>query len=190
MRWGKLEISGGFLLVVALCNYLDHQGMILLALLSCVLHELGHYFAMIRLGGRLRRIRLSAVGAEMIIDGDLSYGKELVVALAGPFCNLAVALFSCQWVSLECFAGLNLALACFNLLPVARLDGGRILHCILASVFGEGCATEIGRIFDYIFSGIVVLLGAISIWFGGGFTLFLIGIWLCIGEKGEKVLVI
>ena len=190
MRWGKLEVSGGFLLLLSLCNYLDHQGMVPLVILACIIHELGHYIAMLLLGGRLRIIRLTVVGAEMMMQGTLSYEKELIIALAGPIFNLLIALFCCHWVVWDCFAGINLMLACFNLLPATRLDGGRSLYCILVIFMGEHQAIEIGSICDSVFRCIILLFGGISIWFGGGFTLFIIGAWLIIGQNREKGLVI
>ena len=65
MRLGRVEVTGGFLLLTAWLNYLDRQGVVPLALLACALHELGHWAALRALGARVRRVRLTAVGAEM-----------------------------------------------------------------------------------------------------------------------------
>lgn len=45
MRLGRVEVTGGFLLLTAWLNYLDRQGVVPLALLACALHELGHWAA-------------------------------------------------------------------------------------------------------------------------------------------------
>ena len=82
-RLGRVEVTGGFLLLTAWLNYLDRQGVVPLALLACALHELGHWAALRALGVRVRRVRLTAVGAEMEVDRGLSYGGELLAALAG-----------------------------------------------------------------------------------------------------------
>ena len=74
MRLGRVEVTGGFLLLTAWLNYLDRQGVVPLALLACALHELGHWAALRALGARVRRVRLTAVGAEMEVDRGLSYG--------------------------------------------------------------------------------------------------------------------
>ena len=76
MRLGRVEVTGGFLLLTAWLNYLDRQGVVPLALLACALHELGHWAALRALGARVRRVRLTAVGAEMEVDRTLSYGGE------------------------------------------------------------------------------------------------------------------
>ena len=55
MRLGRVEVTGGFLLLTAWLNYLDRQGVVPLALLACALHELGHWAALRALGARVRR---------------------------------------------------------------------------------------------------------------------------------------
>ena len=135
-----MEVTGGFLLLAAWLNYLDRQGIVPLALLSCTLHELGHLLVLLLLGVRVRRLSITAVGAEMEIDRSLSYGGEVLAALAGPLVNLALALTFCRFSRGWVFAGLNLVLCCFNLLPVGRLDGGRVLRCVLAWLLGPEAA--------------------------------------------------
>lgn len=113
--------------------YLDGQGLVLQGALSCAIHELGHWAAIVLLGGRVCSLRLTAVGAEMELDPGrpLSYGREAAAALAGPAVNLLLA-----WISVRTgrylFAGLNLGFGVLNLLPIRPLDGGRALSCALA----------------------------------------------------------
>jgi stage IV sporulation protein FB len=77
-----------------------------------------------------------------VIDGDLTditLKDEILVALAGPFCNVFTAFgFAALWwfyptsyayTDTACFLSLSVALV--NLLPAYPLDGGRILKCAL-----------------------------------------------------------
>lgn len=136
MRLGRIEATGGFFLLAAWLNYLDRQHLVPLAAAACLLHELGHYAAIRLLGGDIKLIRLTAVGAEMVLSGPLDYWREGAAALSGPLVNLLLASFFCRVEGGALFAGLNLALGCFNLLPVGRLDGGRA--DLLRFVAGRG----------------------------------------------------
>ena len=175
---GRVEVTGGFLLLVAWLNYLDSQGIVPLALFSCALHELGHLLAVQRLGGRIRRLSITAVGAEMEVDRALSYGREAAAALAGPLVNLALALFACRVPGGRVFAGLNLVLACFNLLPIGHLDGGRVLRCLTVWLLGPETAWWIGRQIDQWLVGALLFLGILLAQRGNSVTLLLTALWL------------
>lgn len=194
MRFGKVEATGGFLLLAAWLNYLDSQGLVPLALLACALHELGHYRVILALGGRVGLVRLTAVGAEMQVSGGLSYWGELAAALGGPLVNLALALFFSQLPGGALFAGLNLVLALFNLLPVGRLDGGRVLYCVMSMLLGPESAERVGRWLDRLLVCGLSAVGLLLAGAGGSVTLLLTSLWLmgCIfrQEKGRKGLAI
>lgn len=129
IRLGRIEMTGGFLLLLAWLNYLDREFLLPMALAACGAHELGHLAAIRLLGGAVRRMRFTAVGAELELDCSLGYWQEGASALAGPGVNLLLAAACCGSERWMAFTGLNLALALFNLLPVGRLDGdGPVLH--------------------------------------------------------------
>lgn len=138
MSWKNISVTAPFLLLVAWLNYMDRQGVVLPALLACTLHELGHLFAIRLLGGDVKHIRLTVAGAEMGLSRGLSYWQELLAAAAGPAVNLLLSALCCRLPGGALFAGVNLALAAFNLLPMGRLDGGRIALCALSlSMWGR-----------------------------------------------------
>ena len=123
MRVGRVELSPGFLLLMAWLNYLDRQRVVPLALLACTLHELGHCAAIWRFGGGIRRVKLTAVGAEIQLDASLGYIQEGIIALAGPGVNLVLAAWLSKIGLFPVFTGINLVLGCFNLLPLGDFDG-------------------------------------------------------------------
>lgn len=178
MRLGRVEVTGGFLLLLAWLNYLDRQTLVPLALVACAAHELGHWAVIRVLGGDISLVRLTAVGAEMVLKHALSYWQEGMAALAGPSVNMVLALVFCSIPQGEVFAGINLALACFNMIPVGRLDGGRALYSALALLIGEYWAGRIGRSLDLIFTALLLGLGTALAGLGGNITLFLVALWL------------
>jgi stage IV sporulation protein FB len=118
----------------------------LAALLSAAaLHELGHLAALRCCGVWPTAFCLSPFGAELEFPaGRLSYGQELLAALAGPGANFLCAV-GLSWAArrgLPAFffsaAGAHAVLGAFNLLPLCPLDGGRALRLLLTWALGPG----------------------------------------------------
>lgn len=187
-RRGTFEVTGGFLLMVTLLFYLDTENILPLAALAAGLHELGHYLVVRLMGGRIARFRLTAVGGDMCLDksSPLSYGGELASILAGPGVNLTLALLTARLAAGRegwyLFAGLNLALGLFNLLPVYPLDGGRALLVALSLVLppqGGRIVTEglSALVVAFLLAAGLALLGQP----GHPFTLLVMALWLSAG---------
>lgn len=83
MRIGKLEVTAPFFLMLAWLNYLDRQGLVPLCVLACCFHELGHLLSIRLLSGDIKLIRLTAVGAEMVLCRPMGYGQEMVAGSSG-----------------------------------------------------------------------------------------------------------
>lgn len=172
--------------MMAWLNYTDTQGVLPLGLCAAAAHEIGHWVAIVLSGGRVCRLRLCAVGAELVLERSLSYGRELFCALAGPAVNLLLAVCACRGTGerMLLFAGLNLALALFNLLPVAPLDGGRALGCACCMLCEFGRAQQLCRRVELVVVTLLCGVSAACLCWGGGGTLALcLGWLLCSGRK-------
>jgi Zn-dependent protease len=121
---------------------------ILVAFFACVvLHELGHSFTAMHFGIGVRRILLMPIGGMAELDSiPRQPGRELLITLAGPAVNFAIAGVLWPLVGLggddypanavgfgQLLLQANLFMGCFNLLPVFPMDGGRILRALLAT---------------------------------------------------------
>lgn len=114
---------------------------ILIAVL--LLHELGHYLAMLYFGYKDTTIFFLPFGAATI--GKKEHKKaneEFIVFLAGPLPGILVGIAILAWnifhhngidsdSPLMMYAIMSLAINYINLLPIYPLDGGRILQLLL-----------------------------------------------------------
>ena len=201
LRWGRLEVTGGFCLAAAALFYLDTENILPWALLACALHESGHYAVTRLAGGGVAYFRLTAVGGDLGLDParPLGYAGEMAAILAGPTVNLLCASLCARLggggETGLLFAGLNLALGCFNLLPIWPLDGGRLLLLILPGLIPLHWAERTVRGCSALAAGLLLTGGLRLLGDGGGnFTLLPAALWLLAGmlqrrfpkRKGQK----
>jgi Zn-dependent protease/CBS domain-containing protein len=176
-----------------LAGTLAGVAFVVLVFVCVVLHELGHAFAARRYGVRTRDITLLPIGGVARLQSmPTSPRAEIVIALAGPAVNLAIALALAAALSaadvplpllphgeaslLQSLFAVNLVLALFNLVPAFPMDGGRVLRAALALRLGPLRATttaaRIGQAIAAVFAlvGVFVnpllVLIAIFVWFG------------------------
>lgn len=111
-----------------------------LAFFWIIIHELVHYFVLLKLNIESDKFKLHILGARLEIKDfeDLSSKEKLIVCFAGPILNGIVALISfCVYKLIfkseyiYSTYEVNLVLFIFNLLPTYPLDGGKILGAIL-----------------------------------------------------------
>ena len=140
---------------------LESVAYIVLIFACVTAHEFGHVLVARRYGIETSEVTLLPIGgvASLRRMPDTPM-RELAVALAGPAVNLviAVALFvvlgSAPWAGFEDIgnpglsmtarlAAANLFLALFNLIPAFPMDGGRVLHALIAMRVGDLRATDI-----------------------------------------------
>jgi Zn-dependent protease len=154
--------------------------LLVLAVFGCVLlHELGHAMAAQRFGIRTRDITLYPIGGVARLERmPRAAGAELVIALAGPAVNVAIAgclllfeiatgwaLFSgtvLEVVVTELLA-INVILAVFNMLPAFPMDGGRVLRALLSGWMSRARATSIAARIGRV---IAVLMGTVGFAYG------------------------
>jgi Zn-dependent protease/CBS domain-containing protein len=177
------------------------QGTIFIVLifLCVLLHELGHVFAARRYGVATRDVTLWPFGgiASMERMPDKP-SEELIVAVAGPAVNVAIATVLVLWlwpqldpenltmiedpaVSLAVkVAGANIILVLFNMIPAVPMDGGRVLRALLAMRMGNARATETAAV---IGQGFAVVFGVLGIFYNP--MLIIIAAFIFLAASGE-----
>ena len=152
--------------------------LFLVGVFGCVvLHELGHALMARRFGIGTRDITLYPIGGVARLERmPRAPGAELLIALAGPAVNFAIAAGLLAVLALGSalvqtsvplggFLGelliANLVLGLFNLLPAFPMDGGRVLRALLSGWLGRARATSIaatvGRSLAIVF-GVLCLM--------------------------------
>ena len=158
--------------------------------LVAVMHEMGHYFASIKLGYKLNRITLMPYGA--IITGDITgllYKDECKISLSGPLLNLITALFfvALWWFIPEVYAytdiivSASLSLAVINLLPCYPLDGGRFLLATLSLYLNRKTAKKIVSLLGVLLALVLIALFIFSLFNTPNVTLIFFALFMLIG---------
>ncbi len=223
MRWSfkiariagiDIRIHATFFLLVAYVIYAGSdagaEGGAISALFICLLfvcvllHEFGHALAARRYGVRTADITLLPIGGiarmERLPEKPL---QELVVALAGPFVNVLIALVLAAiliargtldlyfWRHLDSLGLLslllytNIVMGLFNLIPAFPLDGGRVLRALLATRMDYVKATHIAAT---IGQGLALALGVFAA-YKFNMLLILIAMFIYIGAESESAIV-
>ncbi len=144
MFWGiRIRIHLLFWAVLGISVATGYFVEVITLFVIVFIHELGHVAVARELGWHVTQIELLPFGGYVHIEDEAAAEPldEIVVALAGPFMNVAMAfvslvcwklgIWSESWT--EYFVTSNFLVAGFNLLPIWPLDGGRILQAVLSS---------------------------------------------------------
>ena len=187
----KILVSPTVPLLLALFVLLSSPLVLGALLLAALTHELGHCAMLRWLRARVTAVRITALGAEMRIEGRLSYGGEILAAAAGPAVNLLLAPLLAYggrlWEMLYLFAGTQLVLGLFNLLPILPLDGGSMLWNLLAWVTEPYTADRVTAAVGIGTAAVLTLAAVWAAWQGGGFFFLLAALgllWHPLGQIG------
>lgn len=177
--------------------------LLLLLIFACVvLHELGHAFAARRYGIGTRDIVLLPIGGVARLQRMPDKpSQEIVVAIAGPLVNVAIAFV--LWLALGARQRLeplpvsggdalqwlfyvNVVMVLFNMIPAFPMDGGRVLRALLALKLPYTRAT---RIASLIGQGIALLFGFIGFFYSQNPMLIFIALFIFLAAGEEHALV-
>ena len=165
---------------------LQSLGLITALFASVILHELGHALAAKGFGIQTAHITLYPFGGIAALKQEpKTPATEFWVAIAGPLVNVILMVlalgvyFVSGWTSVAIFAGLNLVMGVFNMIPAFPMDGGRVLRAALSPVLGwwkaSHVAITIGRVFAVGFIAVAAVTWSFNLLIVGGFLLFATG---------------
>jgi hypothetical protein len=184
---GRVKISGAALLALTAVYFFDFNGLVWAVLAAAAVHELGHLLALRCLGYHVREFRFELWGLTIGYDKPMSYVHELITAAAGPVFSILLAVAASYYGRFGgggdayLVAGVSLVCGAFNLLPVMRLDGGKLLYDTAALLGGLECADRLLTVTSCaVIGGLLTFGAAVLIWTHVNFTLLLAGVWLLI----------
>lgn len=162
--------------------------------LSILAHELGHALVARRYDVQTQSIDLWALGGVARLDRESPTPRaDGFIAVAGPIVSLilGVITFGTSFVIesgvLRFIGVINLALAVFNMLPGAPLDGGRVLRAVRWSRTGNKYraardAGNAGRVLGWSMAiiGLALMLNG-----GPGIFITLTGVFIALNARAE-----
>lgn len=171
-----MTVSPGFLLLTAFLYYVGGGGAVTAFLSAALAHELGHLTALWALRAEISSFRLTPCGPVIGYRGALTSRQEMCILAAGPLGGIFFALF-CFRIGTAYFSyagAIALLATFFNLLPVAPMDGGRMLALLLEELLPARTCAVILRLCGNICAIGVILTG---LWAGSLFAAA-VGIWM------------
>jgi Zn-dependent protease len=173
-----------------------------LVFLCVLLHEFGHALAARRYGIRTPDITLLPIGGLARLERmPEKPSEELVVAIAGPLVNVAIALLLLPFAGTVFFPGAiesveasmvsklftaNVMLVLFNLIPAFPMDGGRVLRAGLAFFMPYARAT---RFASLVGQGFALLFAAAGIFLLKSPMLVFVALFVFVTAGEERALV-
>src|ERR1700724_945769 len=163
-----------------------------------VLHEFGHIIMARRFGIETPDVILLPIGGVARMPHmPQKPAQDLAVAIAGPMVNVAIAFLLFLVLGtiqtddlariedprvsfLARLAAANVFLIIFNMIPAFPMDGGRVLHAVLAMNTGGARATQIAASIGQALAFVLGFLGL----FGNPLLVF-IAIFVDIAAAGE-----
>lgn len=187
-RIKALLVKIDFLFVAVITVFLitDSTNYSAIALLACIIHEIGHLIMFFLVGYCPTELSFELTGIRLTKPTTkLSSGKEVLVLLAGSgtnfilFCLLSYATHQISLVSV--FAVTHLVVGIFNLLPLKSFDGGKLLElallrfCSIKTTYNICTAIDFTAILLLLVTGVYML-----IFIGFSWTLTLLSLYLFI----------
>lgn len=156
------------------------------SLAAVILHECAHAKVAKKLGYELNVVKLMPYGAALCGELDATVKHEVIIALAGPLFNFAVAvpmaalwwLLPNSYIFTKSLCVCSLYIGLFNLLPVYPLDGGRAVYALLSSRIKRAKAFLIMRAISFAFGGAAIVLFALSAVYAPNLSLLGVGAFM------------
>lgn len=170
-----IQMDFSFFAVLALCFFLDSNGLIFASLTACLLHETGHLLMMLVFRLDINSVIFYGAGIRLCCNIErLDCGRKTAVLGAGCAVNLLSYAVSFLCGSYA-FASINLMMCAFNLIPIGDLDGAQLADAVCERYRPHRLITYALKLLPLGF------LAAVVIMYGGniGVSFYLTALYMC-----------
>ena len=150
----RIEVGWELCVLLAFSIFLIPINWLFSWMIAVCIHELCHYVALRVCGARIYRIKFGLLGAKMDTEA-LNFFQEILGAAAGPLGSFLLASFVNKYPFLVLCAFIQ---GVFNLMPIYPMDGGRIVRCLFALIFGSTKGERLALYFAFAFSAVLLAL--------------------------------
>lgn len=164
----KIEINLKIIFVFLLFVLLNNIDTYIIFLIFIIIHEMSHLTVAILIGAVPKKISVNPFGVslELYSYEKIDFWGRIFFFSIGPFTNFIIAIISFFLKFNDLIIYTNLAILCFNVLPILPLDGGKILKEILNKFIGNNRSIEYTLlvskiflcIFTYLYSIFIILI--------------------------------
>lgn len=166
----KISVSPSVIFITLVFLISGQIRQSLIPFIAALIHELGHILFAYLFEIRIEKMELNLFGAAIKVSPlTCSYIKEALLAAAGPSANILSAVLVFYFAKnilsetiLLFFVSSSIVFALINLLPAQSFDGGRILSCILMSIFS---LNTVIKIMEWLSLFCIFFLWSISVYF-------------------------
>ena len=182
-----------FLILFFITNQIEVYALVMV---FALIHELSHLICGVVLGFKPNTFKIMPLGFSIefetnvqdynkkIIKSNILAVKKILIALAGPFINLIIAIIGLIFNIDINIVYANLIIFIFNLLPIYPLDGGRILINILKIFYGNRKANKYTNTTRNVFIILLTVFCSILILFVNNIAIIaILGLLWCMTIK-------
>lgn len=171
----KIKLNLNIFLFLAVFIVTKQIENYVLIMLFALIHEVTHLICGIVMGFKPETLRIMPLGFSIefktivqdynkkVFKSNIVAVKEIIIALAGPVINLAIAIIGIILNVNINIVYSNLLIFLFNLIPIYPLDGGRILKNILKICYGNRKANEYINLVMNVLLVILTMLSSVLI---------------------------
>ncbi len=161
-----LAFDFSFFAIVTLMLLFCDNKYVVLCLLACIWHEIGHLIVMLLNKVKVDKVCFYGGGIKILSDKSYTFTQSVVkfkVLVAGSALNFITffILKNCRNEDMCFFSAVNAVIGAFNMLPLQFLDGGKIFIMLIRNLCSYSNAIILERYLKWL--NIILIMSVVVI---------------------------